>query len=327
MRFLTAAAVLLATVSWASPGLSQWRQDQGKARPPIGYNPHPLGGSTTKPPARPASPAKKDSTPRRDHAGRDTGHGGCDSDSHHVPYFGNRFVYGYPRGYGYDPYGYPYGCDYGYGVPYYYPVPVFVPALPAYGPQAVQGFLGMGGGGAAAPAAGDGGGDEPPPARVLDRRLNANGNAKAWKLIGGGDALFAKAKYVVAGDYYRRATSAMPLLADAWIRRALAQVAIGNYDLAIVSVKRGLKADPAWPKTRFDGVESLWTNDEAKKQYFAKLVKLAAEKPADADVQFLVGLHFHIDGQEEPAQKYFARAQRLAGDGAEHIEAFVTAAP
>jgi hypothetical protein len=89
------------------------------------------------------------------------------------------------------------------------------------------------------------------------------------------------------------------------------------------SVKRGLKLDPKWPKMAFDAKEILWTDVEAKKEYFARLAKLAVENPADADILFLAGVHFHVDGQEEEAKKHFTRALRLAGNNAAHIEAFL----
>jgi len=230
-------------------------------------------------------------------------------------YDDGRIGYRYPYNYAY-PYGSePYYSFYPY---YYYPVPVppGIAVGPEAGPQVGQPFVG--GNNVALPA--QQADDEPEP---KNRPTNARSNATAWKSIGYGDALFAKQRYAEAADRYRRAADTAPQLAEAWFRRALALTATHRYDLAVDSIKRGLKLDPKWPKLAFDGKDSLWTDAEAKNEYFATLAKLAAENPADPNILFLVGVHFHVDGQEEQARKYFNRAVRIASNNAEHIDAFL----
>jgi tetratricopeptide (TPR) repeat protein len=243
-------------------------------------------------------------------------------------------TYGYPYGYG-SPYGL--GCGYpsqGVTAYYYYspyPLPVYLPMGPAQalGAQGMQLGVGMNRPApqrdadvAPPPAPAD---DEPAPKREPIRAANPRNNAMGWKYIGYGDALYAKQRYAEAGDRYRRAVSAAPQLAEAWFRRALALTATGRYDLAVSSVKRGLTLDPKWPKAPFDAIDTLWTDAKAKDAYLATLAKLAAENPASPEILFLVGLHFHIDGQQDQATKYLKRALRITAKDGEHIEAFLNA--
>jgi hypothetical protein len=251
----------------------------------------------------------------------------------------------YGPGYNYD---FGYSCPYGYGT-YYYTTPYYYSLL--YGPYALPypgyGFppympMAPGWGAANVPQAAPVNqaaanpapavppmrrdADEPEPKRENTRSTNTRATTTAWKYIGYGDALFAKQRYAEAEDRYRRASSTAPQLTESWFRRALALTATGRYDLAVAQVKRGLKLNANWPKIVFDAADTLWPDAKAKEAYFATLTKLAAQNPANADLLFLVGLHFHIDGQHDQAQKYLARAQRIAGHDADHIDAFLDAA-
>jgi hypothetical protein len=310
MRRSLVIAVLLAAIGWGGSAFAQRKDHTNSQGQPLGSNPHPVTWTSTQPkPAPPSPPPKKAAHPASQHPGpqprrEDERHhrGGHD----HIIIIGND-----------DEYGYPYE---GYS-PYYYPMPI-------YARMAGRQFMGQNGAGQFQPNGGwvaPGGPDADdvdPPRRDVVRTANARVIAQAWKSIGYGDALFAKMKYAEASDRYRMASNSAPQLADAWFRRAIAQTAIGSYSQAVNSIKRGLGLDPKWPKTVFDTGDILWPNAAAKTAYFNSLVKRAAEKPTDANIQFLVGLHYHIDGQEVLAQKYFARAQRLAGNNIEHIVAF-----
>ena len=316
-----AMAAVLAVIFWANPASAQKKQQPDKPQPPIGTNPHPVVGNSARPTPARSLPPPRNSAPAARHFDRR-------DEPVQQPMFWY-YQYGRPLYY-YDDgrigYRYPYNYAYPYGYePYYYfypyysypmPVPACFSMGPGAGAQGGQPLMGRDNGVPPPPQADD----EPEP---KSRPTNARANATAWKSIGYGDALFAKQRYAEAADRYRRASSTAPQLADAWFRRAFALTAIHRYDLAVDSIKRGLKLDPKWPKIAFDAKDSLWTDAEAKKEYFATLAKLAAENPADPNILFLVGVHFHVDGQEEQAQKYFNHALRITGNSAEHIDAFL----
>jgi tetratricopeptide (TPR) repeat protein len=340
-RSLALTAAVLVAVSWTGFALAKPNPPPNQPRPPVGTNPRPVV-------AAPAKPRPKSSPPRQAAPSHHPARQGNDAHNQQLsrrrtlpPSLGNRLVRGlaygnglYDFGYGY-PYGYAYGYPYGYQTYYYYYspylLPVYSPMGPGFGGQGMAQGMGLNRGAAdraaAAPPPPQPAVDEPEPRREATRSTNAHASATAWKYIGYGDALFAKQRYAEAGDRYRRAASTAPQLAEAWFRRALALTATGRYDLAVSSVNRGLKLDPKWPKVVFDASDILWPDAKAKEAYFATLAKLAAENPANQDVLFLVGLHFHIDGQQDQAKKYLTRAQRIAGNDADHIEAFIAAAP
>jgi tetratricopeptide (TPR) repeat protein len=309
-----ATAAVLAAISWPSPASAEHKKQPNKPQPPIGAKPHPVAANPRRPaPARSSAPPRKTASAgqrpdRHDELARRGEH--VYPHGHSVYYDDDWIGFRYPY---YDAYPYGYGSYY-YGYPNYYyseSVPDCDSAGPAFGPQ-------IGHNGVPPPP-----GDEPEPKKGANRSANVRSSASAWKSIGYGDAMFAKRRYAEAADRYRRASDAAPQLAEAWFRRAFALTAIHRYDLAVDYVKRGLRLDPKWPKIAFDGKDTLWTDAEAKKEYFATLAKLAADNPADSDILFLVGVHFHIDGQEVQAKKYFNRALRIAGANAEHIEAFL----
>jgi tetratricopeptide (TPR) repeat protein len=332
-RSLVPAMAFLVAVSCATLALAQANRPTAKPRPPTGANPRPVAPPAVKPKPNPPAKAAPSHRPSGG-ANRNNLQGSRWRNSQSPYYSANRYDYSSPYGYGY-PYGY--GSPYGYAYPYnygtyfyYYPAPLSYPMVMNLGPLGIQPFQDQGANNVAAnrPAAApvppppedD---DQPAPRRGIDRPTNPRANALAWKYIGYGDGLFAKQRYGEAADRYRRAAGAAPLLAEAWFRRALALTATGRYELAVNAVKRGLKLDPKWPKIVFDAADTLWPDAKDKEAYFATLTKFAAEHPANSDVQFLVGLHFHIDGQHDQAKKFFARAQRIAGIDSDHIEAFL----
>lgn len=306
-----AVTVVLAIALCAGPAFAQPKPGPQKTRQPIGTNPHPVIWTSTKPkPAPPSPPPKSPPPDRRCH---DRGRCHPCGVRNNFYFFGDDFDYAYS--YGYDPYG--------------YPVVANLPMGPGFGPQAAVQFMDVNdanqawanGAVAAPPQNFD---DDPPePKKALSRSTNAHSIETAWKSIGYGDTLFAKQRYAEASDRYRRASNTAPQLAEAWFRRGLALTATGRYDLAVNSIKRGLKIDPKWPKSASDAKDVLWTDAETKTAYFSELVETAAQNPNDPNVQFLVGVCFHVDGQEEQAKKYLSRAKRIAGNNTEHIEAFL----
>lgn len=171
--------------------------------------------------------------------------------------------------------------------------------------------------------------DEPRRAGPLERKAraervnHARQDELAAKHIDYGDTLFAKQKYAEANDCYRQAAHNAPQLATAWFRQGLALAALGHCDSAADKIKRGLKLDPAWPKSNFSLDRLFANNDAAKDACLDAAAAAAKEKPANANRLFLLGVLMHFDGQSERAAKVFARAERAAGNNVGHIEAFL----
>ena len=145
----------------------------------------------------------------------------------------------------------------------------------------------------------------------------------ASKYIDYGDALFAKQKYVEANDRYRKAARSTPQLAVTWFRQGFALAAIGRCDQAAAAIKRGLKLDPAWPKSNFILDRLFGGNAAAKNACLDAVAAAVKEKPADSDRLFLLGVVLHFDGQDNRAAAAFARAEQTAGNNIGHIEAFM----
>jgi tetratricopeptide (TPR) repeat protein len=318
MRFSRVMVMAVLAISlWATSVSAQAKQAK-RETPPLGTNPNPVGRTSPppKPNPPPPPPKKKQAASKQPASKRPDGKDAAQRNPDEHPDGRYRHCDDYPY--------YPYG--YGYD-PYYYsvPVPYYVPVGPGYG-SPNYGGAGYGSSNAGnrsySSSPSQQADEEPPAPQKLARSTNAQANATAWKSIGFGDALFAKQRYAEAADRYRRASNTAPQLADAWFRRAFALTATGRYDTAVRSINRGLKLDPKWPDTAFEATDALWPDLDAKKEYFTTLEKIAEDKPEDADVQFLVGVHFHVDGQDAKAQKYFARAKRIAGSKDEHIAAF-----
>jgi hypothetical protein len=165
--------------------------------------------------------------------------------------------------------------------------------------------------------------DPPEPRAGANRATNARSNSLAWKFIGYGDVLFAKQEYAQANDRYRKAAHSAPQLGAAWFRQGFALAAVGRCDLAAAAVKRGLKLDPAWPKSNFEIDQLFGANGPAKNAVLDALAAAAMAKPTDSDRLFILGVFLYFDGQNGRATTLFERAEQIAGDNVGHIEAFL----
>jgi len=269
----------------------------------------------------------------------------------HVGYlggYGHPWAYGYPAGC-YSPawyggYHVPHAYPYWYPPPYYGPYvlpPVVIPADTLYGPRPIQQLMGVEqwfaprAAAAAAPrvvvpapaAPAEPAAPRPPAARDAPPAAKPPHNEAtvnlAWRFIGFGDAHFAAQRYVDANDRYRKATQTAPQLAAGHFRQSFALAALGRYDLAVAAVKRGLELDPAWPQSDFRLAELYDGNQMAKTAHLDQLAKAAEDKPLEADLLFLVGVHLWFDGQQARAKPFFRRAAQLAAADRPHIEAFL----
>jgi tetratricopeptide (TPR) repeat protein len=157
-----------------------------------------------------------------------------------------------------------------------------------------------------------------------DRATNRQSVALAWKFIGYGDKNFALKKFPDAVDRYRKAVEAAPQLADAYFRLGFAQTALGRYESAAKSMRRGLELDPKWPQSGFK-LDALFAgNDEIKNARIEALVKASEKSAIDGDLAFLAGIHLYFDNQQDRAAPFFQLARQIYPD-AEPINAFLRA--
>ncbi len=314
-----AAAVLVVAATWANQALAaegnnDHRRSMGNLRPD-----HPT-----------ATPSITGSPP--------TGwKGGSGSADHgrprvHRPYrhhsYHDRWYY-WPPGYVYDPY-YPYLTPRPpyYWDPWRYPYygPPYYPVGPVWGAEGVRRFLGLN----RMPAVVNrqiivvpkDKQDEKDEQQPVPRSSNARAFALGWQFIDFGDGHFNNQKYADAYQRYKRAARAAPTLADAYFRQGFALIALGNYEQAANTIKRGLELDPDWARSDFHNDELYGGNEAAKTAHLDALGQAATDNPNDADLQFLVGVFLHFEGQPQRAKPFFERAARMAGDTT-HLAGFL----
>lgn len=188
--------------------------------------------------------------------------------------------------------------------------PPAAPAAPAPVPKAAAGF------GMLAPNAAVPKGDKKP------RATNADARARSQRFIVLGDGYFAKQAYSEAYQRYKLAVQAAPDMGDGILRQGFAQVALGRYDAAARSFKRGLVLDPNWVGSGFR-LDTLYAdNGLAKAAHIEALAQEAARAPS-SDVMFLLGLMLYFDGQPEQARPLFVRSRELAGGNDAHLGGFL----
>ena len=256
------------------------------------------------------------------------------------PLTGMAFLY--PLGASYSSY---YSPFYGYQRPYYrnpylgfgYPAAVFAPAGQLFGPGPIQQLMGVdqwlpqppdnanavandnanlvgnGNAGNANPGLANNNNNPPAPKPAVPA---GGGKAMeiAWKFITFGDAHFGNQKYIDALDRYRRAARECPTLSDAWFRQGFALAALGRYDQAAKSMRRGLEEKPDWIANHFH-LSELYGDE--KKTLLDNMIKAAEAQPNNADLAYVLGVHLYCDGKPDQAAPFFHRAAQLLGTDAD----------
>jgi len=146
--------------------------------------------------------------------------------------------------------------------------------------------------------------------------------ARARKLILQGDSLFQAGKFSSALQKYHSAVAAEPTLAESWFRRGFAELALNRYPKAVISIERGLRADPNWPQSPFRLTE-IYPNADTITAHQEALSAAALADPDDGGLLFLLGVHLYFDGQQERAIPFFKKTLSLH----EHVEAVLPFLP
>jgi tetratricopeptide (TPR) repeat protein len=245
-------------------------------------------------------------------------------------FYGSGFYPYYPSYYAYGPALGPYFGPIPYGgiLP-----PLWIPPGALFGPQAVQRFIGadnppqfvvpqtrvppkQAGFGVLA--------SNPPLAKAAQkpRATNADSRARSQRFIVLGDGYFAKQAYSDASQRYKLAVQAAPDMADGYFRQGLALVALGHYDAAARSLKRGLTLEPNWAATDFRLSTLYADNGLAKAAHIEALAQAALRAPS-SDVLFLLGVMLYFDGQPARAKPFLVRSRELAAGDDAHLDGFL----
>ena len=231
----------------------------------------------------------------------------------------SRYAYpGFPYN-TYDPYGIYYNPDTGQSE--YWLPPVYMPPEIAYGPSAIQRFMGLPPAVAASratrPAA-------PDAATIRDRVRKSNRvtRDRAMRFVQFGDALFQKQRYHEAVQRYRSAIEAAPDVADAYYHQAYALLATNRLELAAKAFRIALQLD-AGVVDRFRLGELYEHNLIAMDSHLENLARKALAEPGNADLLMLVGLFLHDRGQPDRAAKFLQKARQLAGPAADFLQPLI----
>ncbi len=164
--------------------------------------------------------------------------------------------------------------------------------------------------------------------RIVNRgvapEINRRSRELSHRFIGFGDDQFAQGKYVDAQLRYRKAIKAAPNLAEAYLRRGQAMIALGRYDLAATALKQGLnlKSMRTLGEYRLDNLYGA--DKDAKQKHLDAILREIDRQPLNADLEFLAAWQMYFGGQREASGAHFRRAATLAGNLA-HLEDFLAA--
>lgn len=147
--------------------------------------------------------------------------------------------------------------------------------------------------------------------RVTIRPSSYEDKQRSRKLVGEGDASFARRSYVSAAARYQEAIRVAPDAADAYPRAALALVARRKYPAAANSMLAAFDAQANW----FDAppLGSLYAPGELEKTT-SRLQRLVDSNPMNAQFALALGVQLFFTGDREQAQLYLNRAEQLGID-------------
>lgn len=155
------------------------------------------------------------------------------------------------------------------------------------------------------------------------RTTNADARARSQRFIVLGDGYFAKQDYADAYSRYKSAQQAAPDMSDGFLRQGFALIAMGRYDHAARSFKRGISLAPHWADSGFRLDQLYGGGGQVAKAAHLEALAQAGLKGPGSDLMFLLGVMLYFDGQAERAKPFFVRAQELAGGDDEHIAGFL----
>ncbi len=216
----------------------------------------------------------------------------------------------------------------------YYTPPVYAPAELAYGPLAVERFLGVRRDLVPIPPLAPPAAEEP---GAVDekadwiapklRKSNDAARQRARRFLAFGDALFEQQRFHEAGQRYKSAIEAAPDLAEAYYRQGFALIAVSQYRLAAKALRIAVELDPGMPREDFQLNQLYRDNRLAKIAHLEQLSGEALDRSGHGDLLFLVGMFLYCDGQVERAQRFLQKSADVGGTGATFIAPLLEAVP
>jgi tetratricopeptide (TPR) repeat protein len=204
-----------------------------------------------------------------------------------------------------------------------------VPAPAAVTPigAAVQKFLGLGQLRPVAPVISRPAVGARPVAPIVDsivsRFSNTDSRRRAEKLVTEADELFKAQNFHSALQKYKLAASTAPDMPEAFWRQGHALVATHNYELAATAFKRAIALTEDLGRAGFRLSDIYGSANMTKQQHLESLAEWATSKRNSSDPYFLIGLFLEYDGQPARAEKFFQKANDLAGISGGHIAVFL----
>jgi len=166
-----------------------------------------------------------------------------------------------------------------------------------------------------------------PAAAVVDtlvsRLSNVDSRRKAEKMIAEADELFKAQNFHSALQKYKLAASTAPDMPEAYWRQAHALVATHNYELAATAFKRAIALTEDLGRGGFRLSDVYGGAHMTKQQHLESLAEWAVTKRNSSDPYFLLGLFLEYDGQPGRAEKFFQKANELAGISGGHIAVYL----
>ncbi len=260
-------------------------------------------------------------------------------------YYGGFPTYGAPA---FGSYSTGFGGAYPWGYPLYsggyYPAPLFVPADTIFGPGAVRRQMGID-----PPIAPTPGLNAPvlpqfpalagvqpapgvvpplappanPPARPV---VNDQMRARAQEHLNAGDQHFRGGRYHIALQRYKDATTAVPDLAEGFMRQGWALLALNQYDVAARAMRKGLQLKPDWHTAAFR-LQDIYPDGIAKGAHRDALERAARDRDTDPQMSFLAGLFAWADRDMDRARGWLTKANQHEIGDATYITTFLNILP
>jgi len=119
------------------------------------------------------------------------------------------------------------------------------------------------------------------------------------------------------------AAGTAPDMPEAFWREGHALVATHNYELAATAFKRAIALTEDLGRGGFRLSDIYGGANVTKQQHLESLAEWATTKRNSSDPYFLIGLFLEYDGQAARAEKFFQKANELAGISGGHIAVFL----
>lgn len=144
-----------------------------------------------------------------------------------------------------------------------------------------------------------------------------------------GKEAFANQGYGRAAQRFRQANAVAPNEPLAHFLLAQAQVALGKYREAVLSIEAGLRLQPDWPTAQFRPLELYGDNVVAFPEHLRHLEDTLARHADDPVLLFLYAYELWFDGRKDEAWPLFQKAAEAApGDaGIQRFLGFRPAVP